>query len=44
MNIIGNRASFELNCFIYNKILKASPSSFTQRATEGEIVNFIQVD
>ena len=44
MNIIGNRAAFELNCFIYNKILKASPSSFTQRATEGEIVNFIQVD
>ena len=44
MNIIANRASFELNCFIYNKILKASPSSFTQRATEGEIVNFIQVD
>ena len=44
MNVIGNRASFELNCFIYNKILKASPSSFTQRATEGEIVNFVQVD
>ena len=44
MNVIGNRASFELNCFIYKKILKASPSSFTQRATEGEIVNFIQVD
>ena len=44
MNVIGNRAAFELNCFIYNKILKASPSSFTQRATEGEIVNFIQVD
>ena len=44
MNIIGNRASFELNCFIYNKILKASPSSFVQRASEGEIVNFVQVD
>ena len=44
MTTIGNRAGFELNCFIYNKILKASPSSFTQRATEGEIVNFIQVD
>ena len=44
MNVIGNRASFELNCFIYKKILKASPSSFVQRATEGEIVNFIQVD
>ena len=44
MTAIGNKAAFELNCFIYNKILKASPSSFTQRATEGEIVNFIQVD
>ena len=44
MNIVGNRASFELNCFIYKKILQASPSSFTQRATEGEIVNFVQVD
>ena len=44
MDVMGNRASFELNCFVYNKILKASPSSFTQRATEGEIVNFVQVD
>ena len=44
MNVIGNRASFELNCFIYKKILQASPSSFTQRASEGEIVNFVQVD
>ena len=44
MYVIGNRAVFELNCFIYNKILKASPSSFTEKATEGEIVNFIQVD
>ena len=44
MSIIGNKAAFELNCFIYKKILKASPSSFTQRASEGEIVNFIQVD
>ena len=44
MNIVGNRASFELNCFIYKKILSASPSSFIQRASEGEIVNFVQVD
>ena len=44
MNIVGNRASFELNCFIYKKILNACPSSFIQRATEGEIVNFVQVD
>ena len=44
MNIVGNRAQFELDCFIYKKILKACPSSFIQRATEGEIVNFVQVD
>ena len=44
MNIVGNRASFELNCFIYKKILNACPSSFIQRATEGEIVNFVQID
>ena len=43
-SVVGNRAGFELDCFIYNKILRACPSSFTQRATEGEIVNFVQVD
>ena len=42
--IFGTRASFELSCFIYNKLLKISPSSFQQRATQGEILNFIQVD
>ncbi len=44
MNIVGNRAQFELDCFIYKKILQKCPSSFIQRATEGEIVNFVQVD
>ena len=44
MSVIGNRVSFGLNCFIYNKILKASVSSFTQRATQGELVNMIQID
>ena len=43
-SVFGNRAGFELNCFIYNKILTASSSTFSQRATQGEIVNFLQVD
>ena len=43
-NEVGVRAARQLNCFIYNKLMKVSPSSFTQRATPGEIVNFIQVD
>ena len=42
-NNFGVRAGYELNCFIYNKILNYSPSSFTQRASHGEIVNFIQI-
>ena len=42
--IFGNKAQFQLDCFIYHKILKCSPSSFSQRATEGEIINFVQFD
>ena len=40
----GNRAGYELNCFIYNKILNYAPSGFIQRANHGEIINFIQID
>ena len=40
----GNRAGYELNTFIYNKILNYAPSGFTQRANHGEILNFIQID
>ena len=40
----GNRAGYELNCFIYHKILNYAPSGFTQRANHGEIINFIQID
>ena len=40
----GNRAGYELNSFIYNKILNYAPSGFTQRANHGEIINFIQID
>jgi ABC-type multidrug transport system fused ATPase/permease subunit len=42
--IFGNKAQFQLCVFIYHKILKASQSSFTQRATEGQIINFVQFD
>ena len=40
----GNNAGFELNCFIYDKILSYAPSGFTQLANHGEIINFIQID
>ena len=42
--VFGARAGYELSCFIYQKILNVSPSSFGERATQGEIVNFIQID
>ena len=44
LNNFGNKAGYELNCFIYNKILTYAPSGFFQRANEGEIINFIQID
>ena len=42
--IFGNRAQFQLSVFVYHKGLKCSQSSFSQRATEGEIINFVQFD
>ena len=44
MEVYASRASAELNAFVYRKILQISPSSFCQRASQGEIVNFVQVD
>ena len=44
MDVFATRASAELNAFVYRKILQISPSSFCQRASQGEIVNFVQVD
>lgn len=41
---IGFKSSIDLNCFIYNKLLKTSPSSMKEKSKEGEIINFIQVD
>ena len=35
---------YQLNCLIFHKILKISPSSFSQRTSKGKIVNFIQKD
>ena len=42
--IFGNKAQFQLSVFVYHKILKCSQSSFCQRATEGQIINFVQFD
>lgn len=33
-----------LNCFIFDKILKASPSSTQKKSSQGEIINYVQVD
>jgi ATP-binding cassette subfamily C (CFTR/MRP) protein 1 len=41
---LGFKSSVDLNCFIYTKLLKASPSSLKEKSKEGEIINFIQVD
>jgi len=34
----------KLICFIFDKILKLSPSSKQEKSSQGEIINFIQVD
>jgi len=41
---LGIKSSFQLQSIIFHKLLKVSTSSFIQRATQGEIINFIQVD
>jgi ABC-type multidrug transport system fused ATPase/permease subunit len=43
-NYLGTKSSIELSCFIYDKILKASPASLKPKSGEGEIINFLQVD
>jgi ABC-type multidrug transport system fused ATPase/permease subunit len=42
--VLPKRASLELSAFIYDKILKASPSSHKVRKNQGEIINNIQLD
>ena len=44
MNYIGFKSSIELNCLIFDKVLKSSPSSTKEMAESGEILNFVQVD
>ena len=39
---IGNQSEIELNCLIYNKLLKISPNS--QEINSGKIFNFLQND
>lgn len=41
---LGIRAGFELNCFIFQKILKVYPSIFNEKTTQGEILSLIQFD
>jgi len=41
---LGFKSSIDLNCFIYSKLLKTSPSSLKEKSKEGDIINFIQVD
>ena len=42
--VFAIKGGFELASFIYNKLIKVSNSTFTIRATQGEIINFIQID
>lgn len=41
---IAMESVLKLNCFIFDKILKTSPSSNQKKSSQGEIINFIQVD
>lgn len=43
-NMVGIKSTFELNCFIYEKTLKTSSASRTEKLDEGQIVNLLQVD
>ena len=41
---ISLKIRYQLNCLVFQKIVKISPSSFAQRTSKGKIVNFIQND
>ena len=43
-NILRFRVTSQFQCLIFEKLLKISPSSTGQRANNGQIFNFIQVD
>ena len=42
--VFAIKGGFELASFIYNKLIKVSNSTFTNKASQGEIINFIQID
>lgn len=42
--IISLRAGFELSCFVYKKIMAVSHSGIGERASQGQMINFIQTD
>jgi ABC-type multidrug transport system fused ATPase/permease subunit len=41
---LGFKSGAEINCLIFDKILKFSPSSMKKKCSTGEITNFIQKD
>ena len=43
-NFLGFKSYSDLNCFIYSKVLRASPSSIKHKSKEGDIINFMQFD
>ena len=43
-NNLALKSTLRLNCFIFDKILKTSPASNENKSSQGEIINFIQVD
>lgn len=43
-SIVGYKSTIELNCLLFNKVTKVSPATVKQKSSEGEIINFMQVD
>ena len=42
--ILVNKSNYQLICLIYEKVLKAKPATLQYKASEGEIINLMQVD
>jgi ATP-binding cassette subfamily C (CFTR/MRP) protein 2 len=42
--IIGYESVYQLQCFIFDKILKVTPSSRKTKSDEGSIINYLLVD
>jgi hypothetical protein len=43
-SIMAIKSIYKINCFIFDKILKTSPSSNQKKSNQGEIINYLQVD